>query len=73
MKARLVECTDYEVFYGTLTVENVSADEVQEKIYEIKNKFLDEEFYDWTIFDVLDEFPDEWKWCYEDGFDMLVI
>ena len=38
MIANLVECSDYDVHYGILTVENVSVEEVQNKIYEIKNR-----------------------------------
>lgn len=73
MKAQLVECTDYKMVYGILIVENVSAKEVQEKIYEIKNKFYDEGFDDWTIDDVLNEFPDDWEWDFEANFDVLEI
>lgn len=73
MVARLVECSDYDVQYGILTVENVSLEEVQDKIYEIKNKFYDEDFEDWTIDDVLMEFPDKWEWDYVQGNDILEI
>ena len=62
MVARLVECSDYDVQYGILTVENVSTMEVQKKIYEIKNRFYKEGFEDWCIDDVLEEFPEEWEW-----------
>lgn len=64
MVARLVECSDYDMQYGILTVENVSAEKVQEKIYEIKHKFNDEGFDDWTLDDVFMEFPEEWEWDY---------
>ena len=64
MKARLVECSDYDVQYGILTVNNVSIEEVQNKIYEIKRKFSDEGFYDWCIDDVFEKFPEEWEWEY---------
>ena len=57
---RLVECSDHDYDYGILHFKNVSLDEVQEKIYEIKSKFDDEE-WDWTIYDVLEEFPEEWE------------
>ena len=73
MIARLVECSDYDEVYGILTVENVSAEEVQSKIYEIKNKFYDEGFDGWTIDDVLDEFPEEWEWSFEQDVDVLEI
>lgn len=71
MVARLVECTDYDVIYGILTVDNVSADEVQKKIYEIKQKFLSEGFDDWTVEDVLMQLP--WEFSYEQNTDILEI
>lgn len=71
MVARLVECTDYDVTYGILTVDNVSADEVQKKIYEIKQKFLGEGFDDWTVEDVLMQLP--WEFSYEHNTDILEI
>ena len=73
MVARLVECSDYDTIYGILTVENKTVKEVQEKIYEIKNKFYDEGFNDWTIDDVFMEFPDTWVWDYVQGDDVLEI
>lgn len=66
MVATLVECTDYGLIYGILTVENVSAETVQDKIYEIKKGFVENGFDDWIIEDVLMEFPCEWEWSYED-------
>ena len=73
MVARLVECSDHDCQYGILTVENASIEEVQNKIYEIKNKFYDEGFDDWYIDDVLMEFPEEWKWNYESNVAVVVI
>ena len=73
MVARLVECSDYDVVYGILTVERVSTQEVQEKIYEIKNRFNDEGFYGWCIDDILAEFPEEWEWDYVSGDDIIAI
>ena len=64
MIAMLVECTDYDTVYGILKVEGVDEGTVQQKIYEIKNRFYEEEFDDWTIEDVLAEFPPEWNWEY---------
>lgn len=64
MIAMLVECTDYDTVYGILSVEAVNEETVQQKIYEIKNKFYEEGFNDWTIEDVLAEFPLEWNWEY---------
>ena len=73
MVARLVECTDYDTTYGILTVENASVDEVQDKIYEIKNRFYDDGFDDWCIDDVLNEFPEEWEWVYTRTDDNDII
>lgn len=73
MVARLVECTDYDVIYGILTVEDVDVDTVQEKIYEIKNKFYASGFEDWTVDDVLMELPDHWVWSYEQCDNILEI
>lgn len=64
MVARLVECTDHDCQYGILTVENVSLEEVQNKIYEIKKRFYDEGFDDWCIDDVFEKFPKIWEWDY---------
>lgn len=64
MIAMLVECTDYDTVYGILSVEAVDEEIVQQKIYEIKNKFYEEGFNDWTIEDVLAKFPPEWNWEY---------
>lgn len=64
MIAMLVECTNYNTVYGILKVEAVDEETVQQKIYEIKNKFYEEGFNDWTIEDVLAKFPLEWNWEY---------
>jgi hypothetical protein len=66
MIAILVECTDYDTVYGILSVDDVDEETVQQKIYEIKNKFYEEGFDDWTIRDVLAKFPSEWNWEYDD-------
>ena len=73
MVARLVECSDYNELYGILTVENVNADVVQAKIYEIKNKFWDEGNYAWSVDDVLEKFPKEWEWDFERVVDTIEI
>lgn len=65
MRARMTECSDHDVQYGILTVDNVSLEEVQNKIYEIKCKFSDEGFDDWWIDNVFEEFPEEWEWNYD--------
>ena len=73
MIAMLVECTDYDVVYGILKVEAVDEETVQQKIYEIKNKFYEEGFNDWTIEDVLAEFPPEWNWEYSQSNSKIEI
>ena len=72
MKARLVEVSDHKIQYGILTVKNVSVEEVQDKICEIKNRFYDEDFDDWSIDDVLEEFPNECEWSFEDEPDNFI-
>lgn len=64
MIAKLVECTDYKMVYGLLEVKDVNEEEVQNKIYEIKNEFYENDIYDWTIEDVFEKFPYEWEWTY---------
>ena len=73
MRANLVECSDHDVVYGILTVKNVSLEEVQRKIYEIKNdeKFLEENPC-WTVDDVFEHFPKEWEWDYDCGADETI-
>ena len=66
MKAILVECTDYDTMYGILEVQEVSEEDVQDKIYEIKRQFVKDGVDDWTIEDVLENFPDEWMWEFDD-------
>ena len=73
MVARLVECSDYDTIYGILTVENVSIEEVQNKIYEIKKRFNDEGFDDWCLDDVFEKFPEEWEWDYVQTCDTDTI
>ena len=63
MKAKLMDCSDYE-FYGILEVVGVSAEEVQNKIQKIEEKFYEEGFEDWSIEDVFEQFSDEWEWDY---------
>ena len=73
MIARLVECSDYDIQYGILTVENVGVNTVQDKIYDIKNKFNDEGFDGWCIDDILAEFPEEWEWDYVSTDNVIEI
>ena len=63
MTCILVECTDHRQIYGILTVDGVGANEIQDKIYEIKEEFDDN---DWEIVDVLNKLPNEWQWKYND-------
>lgn len=73
MIARLVECSDYDELYGILTVENKSAEEVQETIYKIKNYLHSIGVDDWCVEDILNEFPEEWEWSYEKDIDIIEI
>lgn len=70
MTGILVECTDHKQIYGILTVEGIDAYEVQNKIYEIKDEFEDN---DWEIKDVLERLPKEWKWTYDDNISKIEI
>ena len=72
MIARLVECTDHDVEYGILIVENAGIYDVQDKINDIKNKFFNEG-KDWTISDMLMEFPEEWEWDYKRHVNVIEI
>lgn len=62
MIAKMVDCSDHDAQYGILSVDNISLEEVQNKIYEIKRKFYEEGFDDWCIDDVFEKFPEEWEW-----------
>ena len=73
MIANLVECSDRDTLYGFLTVENVSAKEVQNKINEVKIKFDNEGFNDWCIEDIFKSFPDEWKWQFDEDAEIIAI
>lgn len=63
MVARLVSVETNELM-GILTVKNKSAEEVQEKVDEIKNLFDTAGLKNWGIQKILDEFPDDWQWNY---------
>lgn len=58
----VVECSDNDVIYGILETVGITPQEVQRKIFDIKNKFYDEHNDSWTIEDVFDKFPEEWEW-----------
>lgn len=68
---RVVECSDYKVTYGILVIEDVSVNEVQEKVNALKTQIASE-IEDWTIEDVFSQFPDNWKWKFVHG-DMAII
>ena len=72
---RVRECCDYKETYGYLEIENVSVNEVQQKIYEIKNdERFKEECPEWCIDDVFARFPNEWKWNFvtDDGSEVEI-
>lgn len=74
---RVVENTDYNVHYGILVVEapDVTAEIIQDKIYEIKSTFVDPDDVEdvneladdvvlsdeYTLDDIISRFPDDWK------------
>ena len=74
MIAKLIDCSDFE-FYGILNVKNVDAETVQDKIIEIKEKFYEDGFEDWTNNDVFEHFPKDWEWDYSLSceFDEITI
>jgi hypothetical protein len=51
----LVECSDADYIYRILHFEdtNLTRVEIQDAIYDIKDKFYEDNFEDWTIEDVL--------------------
>lgn len=52
----MIECSDYNTIYKVLLFdENINKKEIQNKIYEIKNHFYNEDFDNWTIDNVLEE------------------
>ena len=73
MIAILLDCCDTEVVYGVLTVDDVSVDDVKQKICEIKENFFCNGNYDWTIEDIFAQFPNEWTWNYKNSVNYLMI
>lgn len=66
---KLVECGDWDYAYGCLICENdeISEEDIQEKIYEIKNAYYEEDSDGyWDIEMVMDDFPPEWKVWFAD-------
>lgn len=60
---KVVECTNHKDVYGFLIVKNAKKEEVQQKIYDIKNS--DENIFvnsEWTIEDVFKRFPQKWDY-----------
>lgn len=72
MRANLVECSDHDYTYGILVVENVSIEEVQQTICEIKKELYDNGIDDWCLDDVFEKFPENWEWDWEPGTDNIV-
>lgn len=70
----LVDLVDKNTYYGTLLCENncISEEILQEKIYEIKDKFESED-YDWMIEDIIDCFPKEWNVHLQEKYIVLAI
>ena len=73
---KVVECTDRKETYGYLTIEDVSVQDVQREIDEIKNsiEFKNECSDEWCIDDILKRLPSEWKWHYitDDGYTVTI-
>lgn len=69
---RIVECTDSDVHYGFLVVKSkkgLSAKNIQDKIDNIKSKFVDPDnvknpddiaWDEYTVQDIIDRLPAEW-------------
>ena len=60
---KLVECSDYDIIYGLVGIKEgskVTIDDVQNKIYEIKNSDYFIEF-DWCIKNIFEAFPKDWE------------
>ena len=52
----VVECTNWEIIYTTLLFEeSIDLKDVKKTIYEIKNRFYENNFDDWTVEDLLNE------------------
>ena len=66
----LVECADHKQVYGILMVKGIPANEVQDKICEIKDE-LDNN--DWEVEDVLHKLPKEWVWTYDNNISKVEI
>lgn len=63
---KLVECSDYDVIYGLVGIEEgskITVNDVQQKIYDIKNSEEFEEI-DWCVDDIFEAFPEDWEVCF---------
>lgn len=71
---KLVDSSDLNVAYGILVLKNVSVEEFQRKINEIRNdmKSLDEE-PSWGIYEVLSELPEEWDYNYYENLEDVIV
>lgn len=71
---KLVECSDYDVIYAIVVLKNVTVEEFQAKVYEIKNdkKFL-KKHPDWCIDDVFAMLPEEWDYEYYETNDNDIV
>lgn len=70
----LVECTDYKEIYRTLLFNNnTPKKEIQNKIYEIKNNFYDNDFDGWTIDDILEQLSKYYNFEDLGGYEYLEV
>ena len=70
---RLIDAVENDTVYGYLEIHGVEKEVIQDKIYEIKNRFCDKAFNDWSIDDVMNEFPEEWDWKFHSNDEILEI
>jgi hypothetical protein len=57
---KLVECTDSDVEYGALIMPKNLIKVVQKEIYNIKEIFDEEGFYDWSIEDIMKKLQEKY-------------
>lgn len=62
---KVVDCSDHKQTYGYLKIYDVTEEEVNRVVCDIKSdKVFLRENPDWTITDIFNHFPSEWKWEY---------
>lgn len=62
---KVVDCSDHKQTYGYLKIYDVTEEEVNRAVCDIKSgKAFLRENPDWTITDIFNHFPPEWKWEY---------